>query len=93
MQSWCAPKGSAASIFDDGHLAKPLSCRSLLRNFLLSGVQDMDTTINEIIRVSAYPVSIIIVGVGPGPFGEMEQLDGDAIALKGRSGTVRAAEH
>lgn len=40
-------------------------------------INDMNDTINEIVRGSALPLSIIIVGVGNADFGQMVALDGD----------------
>ena len=41
----------------------------------------MDKTIDEIVRASDQPLSIIIVGVGDADFEQMEQLDGDVTPL------------
>ncbi len=40
-------------------------------------ITDMEDTVNEIVRCSALPISIIIVGVGEADFGEMDRLDAD----------------
>ena len=40
-------------------------------------INDMQKTIDEIVRGSAYPLSIIIVGVGQEDFTSMETLDAD----------------
>lgn len=45
-------------------------------------IKDLQETINTIVRASAYPLSIIIVGVGSADFGDMEKLDGDDGMLK-----------
>ena len=39
-------------------------------------INDMDRTIDEIVRGSTLPLSIIIVGVGQTDFNMMEELDG-----------------
>lgn len=44
-------------------------------------INDMDKTIDEIVRASELPVAIIIVGVGDADFESMEVLDGDDEAL------------
>jgi hypothetical protein len=41
----------------------------------------MQPTIDEIVRGSNLPLSIIIVGVGQADFEQMEQLDGDVTPL------------
>jgi vacuolar-type H+-ATPase subunit F/Vma7 len=45
--------------------------------FITDGIiNDLDATISEIIRASALPLSILIVGVGPADFSSMNTLDG-----------------
>ena len=44
-------------------------------------INDMDATIDEIVRASDQPLSIIIVGVGEADFDQMEALDGDITPL------------
>lgn len=44
-------------------------------------INDMQKTIDEIVRGSELPVAIIIVGVGDADFTSMEVLDGDEEAL------------
>lgn len=44
-------------------------------------VNDMQPTIDEIVKASGLPLSIIIVGVGDADFEAMEQLDGDVSPL------------
>lgn len=44
-------------------------------------INDMRQTIDEIVRGSASPVAVIIVGVGNADFSNMETLDGDDEAL------------
>ena len=41
----------------------------------------MQPTIDEIVKASGLPLSIIIVGVGDADFEAMEQLDGDVSPL------------
>jgi Copine len=49
---------------------------------------DRQDTIDLIVELSKYPVSIIIIGVGSGDdFASMEELDGDKKALRNRNGT------
>jgi hypothetical protein len=40
-------------------------------------IHDMRETINQIVKMSALPISIIIVGIGDNDFGNMEILDAD----------------
>lgn len=40
-------------------------------------INDMMPTIDEIVRASDLPLSIIIVGVGNSDFGSMDKLDAD----------------
>lgn len=44
-------------------------------------INDLDQTIDEIVRASDQPLSIIIVGVGNADFSQMETLDGDITPL------------
>jgi len=44
-------------------------------------INDMNKTIDEIVRGSELPVAIIIVGIGEAEFDSMETLDGDEEAL------------
>ncbi len=48
-------------------------------------ITDMQKTIDEIVRASALPVSIIIVGVGKEDFTSMERLDADEEPLYSQS--------
>eukprot|EP00475_Leptophrys_vorax_P037808 TRINITY_DN6571_c0_g1_i1.p1 TRINITY_DN6571_c0_g1~~TRINITY_DN6571_c0_g1_i1.p1 ORF type:complete len:485 (+),score=135.79 TRINITY_DN6571_c0_g1_i1:277-1731(+) len=40
------------------------------------GVMDMEQTIEELIKASSYPLSIIIVGIGSADFSELQHLNG-----------------
>lgn len=44
-------------------------------------INDMQKTIDQIVRCSALPVSIIIVGVGSDDFESMDILDADEVPL------------
>ena len=44
-------------------------------------IHDMQETIDQIVRASGLPLSIIIVGVGNANFDSMEQLDADVEPL------------
>ena len=44
-------------------------------------INDMQKTIDEIVRASSLPLSIIIVGVGSEDFSSMERLDADVDPL------------
>ena len=45
------------------------------------GIQDVEETIDEIVKGSSLPLSIIIVGLGQEDFSSMIRLDGDTEAL------------
>lgn len=51
-------------------------------------ISDMDDTKDAIVRCSRLPISIIIIGVGNGDFGSMEELDGDDMPLKSSQGVA-----
>ena len=40
-------------------------------------IDDIKYTINELVKASFQPVSVIIIGIGSGPFGNMNVLDAD----------------
>jgi hypothetical protein len=44
-------------------------------------INDMQKTIDEVVKASGLPLSIIIVGVGESDFDEMVQLDADVTPL------------
>ena len=44
-------------------------------------INDMTETIDQCVRGSSLPLSIIIVGVGSADFDQMEALDGDVTPL------------
>ena len=48
-------------------------------------ITDMDQTIQEILKASDLPMSLIIVGVGEDDFDSMQNLDGDAKSLGGNN--------
>eukprot|EP01061_Rhynchopus_euleeides_P045839 TRINITY_DN8433_c0_g1_i1.p1 TRINITY_DN8433_c0_g1~~TRINITY_DN8433_c0_g1_i1.p1 ORF type:complete len:535 (+),score=188.72 TRINITY_DN8433_c0_g1_i1:200-1804(+) len=46
--------------------------------FITDGeIHDLSDTIDVIVMASAEPISVLIIGVGAGPFDDMELLDGD----------------
>ena len=45
----------------------------------------MQETINELVRASFEPISVIIIGIGDGPFGNMDILDADDAPLYDRN--------
>ena len=47
---------------------------------------DQDATKDLIVELSAYPVSIIIVGLGDDDFSGMEELDGDDVMVRNKKG-------
>lgn len=49
-------------------------------------INDMQDTVDEIVRASSLPLSIVIIGVGASDFTEMEGLDGDDERLVSSSG-------
>lgn len=51
-------------------------------------IHDLDETIEELIKASVYPLSVIIVGVGDEDFETMNILDSDFYALKDKNGEV-----
>eukprot|EP01126_Amoeba_proteus_P004273 TRINITY_DN1143_c0_g2_i12.p1 TRINITY_DN1143_c0_g2~~TRINITY_DN1143_c0_g2_i12.p1 ORF type:complete len:846 (-),score=168.77 TRINITY_DN1143_c0_g2_i12:199-2736(-) len=51
-------------------------------------INDMQDTINEIVKLSSLPVSIVIVGVGNANFSNMDTLDADTEPLRSSSGEV-----
>lgn len=53
-------------------------------------IYDMKETINELVIASFEPISVIIIGIGNGPFGNMDILDADNNPLISSNG-VKAA--
>jgi hypothetical protein len=49
-------------------------------------IHDFNDTVNMIIELSKYPVSIIIIGVGDEDFNKMRELDGDEKVLRNSKG-------
>ncbi|TVK90502.1 Copine-9 [Bagarius yarrelli] len=47
-------------------------------------ISDMVQTKEAVVNASAFPMSIIIVGVGPAEFDAMEELDGDEVRVSSR---------
>jgi hypothetical protein len=66
-----------------GYLAQSSGCTQDNQNYtvlliLTDGiVDDMDGTIAEIVKASALPLSVIIVGIGNEDFSDMNKLDGE----------------
>jgi len=44
-------------------------------------INDFQETVDQIVRASSLPLSIIIVGVGDDEFTEMDELDADEVPL------------
>ena len=44
-------------------------------------INDMSKTVDEVVRGSSLPISIIIVGVGSADFKAMDELDADTVPL------------
>ncbi|XP_014673203.1 PREDICTED: copine-2-like [Priapulus caudatus] len=55
-------------------------------------ITDMAATTEAVVRASALPVSVIIIGVGPADFSRMEFLDADRGALVAPSGRRAARD-
>lgn len=51
-------------------------------------IHDFELTVNQIVRASGLPCSVIIVGVGDEEFEKMQELDGDNKALKNMAGQM-----
>lgn len=49
-------------------------------------IHDLKETIDVIVEMSHYPVSIIIIGLGDEDFSNMEVLDGDTYGLADSNG-------
>lgn len=49
-------------------------------------IHDFDQTVNQIVRASSLPCSVIIVGVGETDFSKMEKFDADKKGLKNSAG-------
>ena len=49
-------------------------------------IGDMDDTINALVEASFLPISVIIVGIGNGDFGNMDILDADDELLIDKNG-------
>ncbi|KAF5403218.1 Copine Va [Paragonimus heterotremus] len=64
--------------------AEPGSQYSILLILTDGIISDLPQTRAAIVNASSLPLSIIIVGVGPANFDEMEELDGDEIRLTSR---------
>jgi len=55
-------------------------------------ITDMDETIEEIVKASHLPMSIIIVGVGTANFSRMEDLDSDGQMLRDKYGNCASRD-
>jgi hypothetical protein len=55
-------------------------------------IHDMKETIDLIVELSKFPVSIIIIGVGEDDFSNMRKLDGDNERLRSGSGQLAARD-
>ena len=55
-------------------------------------ITDLDQTRDAIVRASRLPLSIIIIGVGPADFKNMELLDGDDGVLRSTVGEAVARD-
>jgi len=51
-------------------------------------IHDFNDTVNMIIELSKYPVSIIVIGVGNDDFTKMRELDGDEKVLRNSKGQI-----
>jgi len=85
-----------AEIIKTAHVAASRNPPSLQKYVVLliitdGVITDYDNTVDAIIAASGSPLSIVIVGVGPADFAQMNRLDGDEQALTS-SGTGRKVE-
>jgi Copine len=55
-------------------------------------IHDMKETINLIVELSKFPVSIIIIGVGHDEFENMKRLDGDNQRLRNSSNQMASRD-
>jgi len=56
-------------------------------------ISDINKTIDEIVRGSSLPLSIVIVGVGDANFDSMDVLDADTVPLRSQKyGRVMARD-
>lgn len=55
-------------------------------------IHDMDATVDTIVELSKFPVSIIIVGVGNENFENMRYLDSDDKILRNKKGQTAARD-
>ncbi len=93
------PTNFAPTINNMGEMARFYVSNGMLYNYIVlliitdGEITDMDDTIDAIVRCSSLPLSIVIVGVGSGPFDNMEILDADRGKLKSpRSGQFAARD-
>jgi len=54
-------------------------------------ITDMKETIDGLIDASAYPMSVIIIGIGYGDFSSMEKLDSDKGLLRSITNPAKIA--
>ncbi|VDP89860.1 unnamed protein product [Echinostoma caproni] len=78
------PTNFAPIINTVARYAEPGSQYSILLILTDGIISDLPQTRAAIVNASSLPLSIIIVGVGPANFDEMEELDGDEIRLTSR---------
>jgi len=55
-------------------------------------IHDMKETINLIVELSKFPVSVIIIGVGHDKFENMKRLDGDNQRLRNSSNQMASRD-
>eukprot|EP01135_Chromosphaera_perkinsii_P003560 Nk52_evm18s248 gene=Nk52_evmTU18s248 len=55
-------------------------------------INDMEQTIEEIVKGSGLPLSIVVVGVGNADFTDMNILDADDVPLKNRDGKLMSRD-
>jgi len=71
------------------HESESGECAFVILLILTDGeITDMSDTVKAIVKASAYPFAIVIVGVGTADFGKMDILDGDDERLKTSSNKV-----
>jgi hypothetical protein len=70
------------------HLACICAPAHALTRITRTTPQDMDNTVNALVRASRAPLSLVIVGVGDADFSAMAFLDSDDGLLRGTAGTA-----
>jgi len=95
--TFSGPTNFAPIINYVGDMAQFYASHGLINNYLVlllltdGNIDDINETIDAIIRCSLLPVSIVIVGVGDSDFSAMDVLDADKGKLMSRTNKTLAA--